>query len=291
MQRSVPEGFEDFLTKLRATSAETDGARSHRESIHRCLVNEYGYLKRFVRIGSFGNGTNVGRFSDVDYLAVLPSSALTTVSSISMIKVRNVLANRFCATGVRIDCPAITLPFGSGGSDRTEIVIADYITDYNGFPVYDIPDCQGGWMVASPDSHNHYVDQQDRRLAWRVKPLIRLIKAWKYLRSAPISSFYLEMRVAKYCSTKKAILYEFDIRRVFKMLWDCQLADMRDPVGVSGNVAACKTAIKREEALSKLETALTRAENAEATMARGRISDAFDWWRLVYDYNFPTYYR
>lgn len=290
MPRTVPEGFEDFLTKLRATPVETDGARRHRESIQRCLVNEYGYLKRFVRIGSFGNGTSIAGFSDVDYLAVLPTSVLTNVSSHSMIKVRNVLANRFPATGVRIDCPAIALPFGTVAAEHTEIVIADQITDYNGFLAYDIPNCQGGWMGASPDAHNHYVDQQDQRLGRRVKPLIRFIKAWKYLRSVPISSFYLEMRVAKYCATESAIVYEHDVRRIFRMLWDCQLADMRDPMGISGNVPACKTAVMRADALSKLQTALTRAENAGTASARGQIADAFDWWRLVYDYNFPTYY-
>lgn len=290
MPRTVPEGFDDFLTKLRATPVETEGARRHRESIQRCLVNEYGYLKRFVRIGSFGNGTNIAGFSDVDYLAVLPISALHANSTTSMVKVRNLLAGRFPLTGVRIDCPAITLPFGTVAAEHTEIVIADYITEFNGHAAYDIPDCQGGWMGASPDAHNHYVNEQDQRLGRRVKPLIRFIKAWKYLRSVPISSFYLEMRVAKYCSSEHTILYDHDVRRVFRMLWNCQLADMRDPMGVSGNVRACKTEVQRADALSKLQTALTRSDNALEASAEDRIADAFGWWRLVFDYNFPTYY-
>jgi hypothetical protein len=290
MPRTVAEGFDDFLIKLRATPVETEGARSHRDSIQRCLANEYGYLKRFCRIGSFGNGTSVAGFSDIDYLAVLPGSVLTTNSAYSMSKVRDALAKRFWATEVRIDCPAIALPFGTVAAEHTEIVIADYVSDLGGFPTYDIPDCQGGWMRASPDAHNHYVNEQDLRLDRRVKSLIRFIKAWKYLRSVPISSFYLEMRVAKYCETEKTILYEHDVRRVFKMLWDCQLADMRDPMGITGSVPACKTAIKRADALSKLQTAFTRSDNAIVASSSGRVSDAFDWWRLVFDYTFPTYY-
>jgi hypothetical protein len=52
---------------------ETSATVSHRASIKACLENNFG-LKRFTRIGSFGNGTNVSGYSDVDYLACLPTA-------------------------------------------------------------------------------------------------------------------------------------------------------------------------------------------------------------------------
>ena len=45
---------------------------------------------------------------------------------------------------------------------------------------------------ASPDAHNAYVASIDTKFGGKVKPLIRFIKAWKYFRDVPISSFYLE---------------------------------------------------------------------------------------------------
>lgn len=145
-------------------------------------------------------------------------------------------------------------------------------------------------MKASPEAHLHYVDEVHKKLSNKVKPLVRYIKAWKYFRDVPISSFYLEMRVAKYASTESSIIYYWDIQRVLKLLWDNQLAAIQDPMGVSGYISACKTEAKRDDALSKLERAMTRATKAREAVDAGKISDAFDWWRLLYNDEFPTYY-
>ncbi|HYU71508.1 MAG TPA: hypothetical protein VEL31_02410 [Ktedonobacteraceae bacterium] len=289
MPRTIDEGFRDFLTKLTPSTAESQAAKNHRASIAACLTNNFG-LKRFVRIGSFGNGTSISGFSDVDYLACLPTAQLTQTSTSSLTKVRNALDTRFPNTGVRVNCPAVGVSFGSTKSESTEIVPADYIRESNGHNVYDIADCAGGWMNASPDAHNAYVRSVDERLGGKVKPLIRFIKAWKYYRAVPISSFYLELRVAKYASGESAIVYDIDVKRVLRQLWDSQLASMQDPKGVSGYISACKSDQLRADALSKLGTAVTRAEKAREAAIKGNISDAFNWWRLLYNDVFPTYY-
>ena len=80
MPRSIEEGFADFLAKLKATAPEVEAAKRHRASIEACLRNNFGLL-RFTRIGSFGNGTSVSGYSDVDYLASIPTSMLTASST------------------------------------------------------------------------------------------------------------------------------------------------------------------------------------------------------------------
>ena len=156
--------------------------------------------------------------------------------------------------------------------------------------VYHISDCAGGWVKVSPEAHIHYVNEVNKKHNGKVKPLIRLIKAWKYFRDVPISSFYMEMRIAKYAVTEPSIIYYWDIQRVLQLLWGIQLAAIQDPMGVSGYISACKTEALRRDALSKLRTALTRATNAREAVDKGSISDAFDAWRLLYYYEFPTYY-
>lgn len=289
MPRSIEEGFSDFLTKLKATAPESEAARRHRASIETCLKSNFG-LQRFVRIGSFGNGTSVSGYSDVDYLASIPTSKLTESSAYSLIKVRDALDTRFPATGVRINSPAVAVPFGKYRSEDTEVVPADYVEEVSGFKVYEIADGNGGWMRISPDSHNAYVARVDAALSGRVKPLIRYVKAWKFLRNVPISSFYLEMRVAKYAEGESAIIYDVDIKRVLRSLWDHQLARMQDPTGFSGYISACKTEAQEQDALSKLSTTVVRAEKAFEAGTSGKSSEAFDWWRLVYADAFPTYY-
>ena len=290
MPRTIDQGFRDFLTKLTPSSSEAQAAKSHRASIEARLKRDFG-LRRFARIGSFGNGTSISGFSDVDYLASLARDTLTNNSSNSLGKVRDSLADRFPNTGVRVNCPAVTVPFGNEKSETTEIVPADYIEEANGHYIYDIPDCAGGWMRASPDAHNSYVADVNEKLGGKVKPLVRFIKAWKYFRQVPISSFYLELRVAKYAMTETSIIYDMDVKRVLCKLLDGGLPAMQDPMGVSGYIYPCKTDVLHKDAISKLETAATRAEKARAAADNGNISGAFDWWRLVYNNEFPSYYN
>ncbi|MFA8390252.1 nucleotidyltransferase [Burkholderia ubonensis] len=289
MPRTIEEGFVDFHDKIKTSAAETVAAKSHRASIEACLKSNFG-LNRFTRIGSFGNGTNINGHSDVDYLACLPISVLTRTSTASLVKVRNALDLRFPNTGVRVSTPAVVCPFGTYKSEDTEIVVADYIKEEKGFKVYDIADGNDGWMQVSPDAHNYYVAEVDKKHGGKVKPLIRFIKAWKYYREVPIKSFYLEMRVAKYADGESSIVYDIDVKRILAMLRDSDLAAMQDPTGVAGYIYPCKTDAFKQDAISKLKTAATRAEKAREATANGDIKEAFDWWRLLYNDKFPTYY-
>ncbi len=289
MPRTLEVGFQDFLSKLTPSSYESEAAASHRNSIETRLRTDFGSVRRFTRIGSFGNGTSISGHSDVDYLACLPTNQLSDSSTYTLQNVRNSLTYRFPNSDVRVSCPAIVCPFGTLRSETTEIVPCGYLEEINGYKVYQIANCSGGWMKASPDAHNAYVKRSDERLYKKVKPLIRFLKAWKYFRAVPISSFYLELRVAKYAFGESAIIFDIDIRKMMRQLFESKLADMQDPMGVSGYISACKTQPKKDDALSKLETALMRAEKA-CNVRETDISEAFGYWRLFFNDEFPTYY-
>ena len=194
---------------------------------------EFG-LNRYWRTGSFGNGTSISGYSDVDYMAGIPRGKLKQNSTTSLTELRNALAARFPNTGVRSACPAVVVPFGTDRKETTEVTLADYMATRGDHPVYDIPNCDDGWMKSSPDAHNSYVREIDQSLSNKVKPLVRFIKAWKYYRDVPISSFYLELRVAKYASGESLIVYSTDVERVFRELHRIGLANIRDPKGCRG---------------------------------------------------------
>ncbi len=290
MPRTVDEGFRDFLTNLTPLSGETTAAKKHRQSIEQCIRNHYG-LKRFWRTGSFGNGTSISGYSDVDYMASIPRTELNQNSTTSLTKMRDALAARFPSTGVRSACPAVVVPFGADRKETTEVTPADCVATSGDNPVYEIPDCDGGWMKSSPDAHNSYVREIDQSLSNKVKPLVRFIKAWKYFRNVPVSSFYLELRVAKYASGESSILYAIDVDRFFRELQKIGLAKIQDPMGVSGYVSPSKTEAQLVDAKSKLATAASRAAKARKAEKDGNIREAFEWWNLLFDGKFPGYYR
>jgi uncharacterized protein (DUF2342 family) len=95
--------------------------------------------------------------------------------------------------------------------------------------------------------------------------------------------------VTKYASKETAIVYSIDIEKILKKLLDNQLAAIIDPMGISGYVQPCLTSTQKEDALSKLKTAVSRVEKARYAEFKEKISDAFDWWNLVFDGYFPSY--
>ncbi len=59
-------------------------------------------------------------------------------------------------------------------------------------------------MKTYPKQHNTYVNSVNAKLGGGAKRLARQLKVWKYQRSVPVSSCYLEMRSAKYLDGSRA---------------------------------------------------------------------------------------
>ena len=286
-KRTIEQGFGTFLTRLTPSATETDSAKSHRDSINDCLKQNYT-LKNFWRTGSFGNGTSVSGYSDVDYFACVETKDLKKKSYESLRILREKFEARFPKTSIKVTSPAVTLEFGKEDWEKHEIVLADYLKKENGYEIYDIADGNNGWMNASPDAHKGYIKQSDDKFNGKLRALIRFIKAWKYYCDVPIKSFYLELRTTEYALNEKYILYNFDIKGVLIHLKNKNLADIQDPMEVSGLIPACTDA-QKITALSKIETAIERAKKAiDAEVEEKNIETAFDWWNKLFNGNFPS---
>ena len=274
MARTISEGFTQFHKRLTPTGTQSEAEKRHRRSIRQCLINNYG-LTQFFQSGSFGNGTSINGYSDVDYFAVLPANQLSRNSTYSLKKIKGTLAYRFPYTGVKIDDPAILCPFGQFGNESTEVVPCYESGSKNGHQIYSISDRSGGWLKTSPSAHNSYVRDHNTRLKSRLKHLIRFIKAWKFYNNVPIASFYLELRVTKLMENETYISFHQDLAIVFEWLKSKSLPYIVDPMGVSGHIHPCSTTRKKEIALSRLNTAAIRSARALEAIEKDKISLAF----------------
>jgi hypothetical protein len=290
MALTVSQGFDTFLTRLAPLTSEHDKAKSHKDSVKGCMENNFKCYD-FFETGSFGGGTGIRHHSDTDYFAVCPNDEVWTDSGYTLRKVRDALQNTFPRTPeIGVNTPAVKIPFGQYASETLELTPATFNglveTPVGSKPSYNIPDFNDGWMKSSPLAHNAYVKREHDRLNSKVKPLIQLIKAWKYYQNVPISSFYLELRVTKYAEGETSIIYDIDVYRVFSHLENIALANLQDPMGISGYVKACKTDAQKETATSKLATAASRSKKAYEN--REKPDDAFYWWNLLYNDLFPA---
>jgi SMODS domain-containing protein len=168
------------------------------------------------------------------------------------------LADRFKSTVVKIRSPAVVCDFNDA-KETVEVVPA-----YQADSGYWIPDPKGGgWMKTHPKDHNTYVNTANKKHDGAAKKLARLAKVWKYKRSIPVSSCYLEMRAAKYANGRSNWWMSVDLHGFLSHLLNINLASMNDPTGLGSRFNAYSSDSNRDDALSKLTRAVGRAAKAE----------------------------
>lgn len=147
---------------------------------------------------------------------------------------------------------------------------------------YDIPDPDGtGWIRSNPQVHLDYVNSAQKKTDSRAKSLIRLVKAWKLANSVALSSFYLEMRTAQYSMSNTPIIYDWDLRDLFKRLSTDGLREMNDPTDYGRRIAtgssglaqsfAAKNAVDQAAIHFRLSKEATEAGDHSLAIAHLRI--------------------
>jgi len=268
-------GWLSELTSLYTpTSWQFDAARGHRSSIEARLDTYLGVHEMF-EIGSLKHGTGVWQYSDADYLVSLkgerPESPWTMLR-----RVKETLEGRFPNTNVVVRRSAVVCRFSDG---HVEVVPA-----YEGTTGYWIANPADGWMKTYPKDHNSYVNRvAGKHTSGSVKGLARQLKVWKYKRNVPVSSCYLEMRVAKHMDGETSYSPLWDLYLALKKIRDIELADMNDPTGLGSRFGSCSSESNREDALLKLERAVTRAGRAKDFAEQGDEEEAVEQLKMLFN--------
>lgn len=276
MSNATLEYVETLVRVFTPTTTQFDAAKAHRASISTRLDNDLGIYRMF-ETGSLNHGTAVKGFSDADYFVSLkgtrPEAGYTALA-----KVRDSLKGRFPQTNIRVAAPAVVCHFGNR-SETVEVVPAYVNTDGS----YSIPDpATGGWMESNPANHLQYVSDANKLHNGDAKKMIRLIKAWKYMQSVPISSFYLEMRGAKHAVDTNPFIIFWDLCLTLEHMASRELAAMNDPTKTGPRFNPCSTETLRLDALSKTTTAASRARRAVTAYQAGKHDEAVVALRLLF---------
>jgi hypothetical protein len=287
--RSVEEGFDVFLSRLTPTEAQRSAGAKHRASVKAALEARLN-TGRFIETGSFSHGTGIRGYSDIDALISIrsdqPDSSYTALNW-----VKDALSERFPRTPVKIRRPAVVVEFG-GGYETWEI-IPGFITGRGTMKqfVYDVPSPKAGtgWIDSAPNEHLAYVNRANKKSGpGNAKALARLVKAWKYYRNVPVSSFYLEMRCAQHIMRHSTYIHAWDLCEILESLHSHKLAAMNDPSEATGRIRACSSDSNREEALTKLSRAATRARLALDAKKADKPDDAFYYLDKLFAGHFPS---
>lgn len=286
MALTVEQGFTDFAASLTPSQTETALAASHRATIEDTLSSKLG-MTHFFRSGSFGHNTSVRGYSDIDFFAVFPASKLTNDSSQYLQIVRLSLLERLPRTDVSVRSPAVIVPFGRYASENHEIVPAWHIDNAFGHRVFGIPDRAGSWMESAPEAYNAWVNMVNTRLGGKLKPLIRLVKAWALMNGVQLRSFWVEMRVTEWAALQENILFTYSVFLAMCHLSN-NLAAMADPFGIGSPIDPCTPEVF-EEARRRLSRGTFTAAEAVDHNDGGRVAYAFQKWTNFFNGQFETY--
>lgn len=273
MTQSPTTWLNQTTTQWVPSPSQFDGARGHRETIRSKLDASLGIFG-LSEIGSLSHGTGIHHYSDADYLVSLkgtqPQTPITALNN-----VKAALQARYPYTSITIRQPAVVCNFSDG--------VVEVVPGYSSAGGYQIPDPTGGWMLTHPADHNAYVSDANQKFGGAAKKLARQLKIWKYRRSVPVSSCYLEMRAAKYIKGESAYLPLVDLAGVLKSIQDAQFAAMNDPTGMGSRFNATSSPSKHADALSKLDRAVTRAVKARDLEGSGHHEAAIDQLKLLFN--------
>ncbi len=279
----------EYARNLGPVPYDRTEASTRRSVVEAALRTSSLRVTSMFESGSWTHGTAISAKSDVDYMAVAtglrpawPSSALAAAKSA-------VTGCDWKITDVRVSSPVIAVTYYS--QPNFEIAPAWYKERINAFDVYWIAGRGDEWVYSAPGAHLAYVNRQNDRLDKKVKPLVRLLKAWKYHVGAPVSSFYLEMRAAEYAAGETVILYDIDLRRVMNAIVAAGARDMTDPEHIVGRIPACASDEKRRCTVGQLRAAAGDLLAADTAKEAG---DRSGYWQAMHrvfgsSYPWPTW--
>ena len=215
--------------------------------------------------GSFSHGTAIPVHSDVDYMARTDLDNKPSLPSTALRRVKAALADASDIRSARISSPAVKVQFWT--PPDFEVAPAFYERKSGDDEVFHIAGPNEEWVLSAPTAHNRYVSTQNDRLGKKAKPLIRLLKAWKYHTGTPISSTYLELRTAQYLAVESSVIYDIDLRVMFSKMLAGGLAAMNDPLGIVTRIRPCSSEASRLASLAAMRRALNALQEADLAKA------------------------
>jgi hypothetical protein len=179
---------------------------------------------RFV--GSYGRGTSIKGFSDVDILMKLPYSVYERYNkyqgngqSALLQAVKNSLAKTYPTTHLSGDGQVVVIKFSDG--IKFEVVPAFINNDGS----YTYPDSNDGgrWRVCNPVAEINAINEANQKYNKKVKHLVRMTKAWKRKHDVKITGMLIETLAMKFMdewiyNDKSFLYYDWMTRDFFQYL-------------------------------------------------------------------------
>jgi hypothetical protein len=285
MATTINIGFQGLRENLEITGLQSSTVSTRQTNVRDNLAKEMTVDDSFL-VGSYQRNTMVSPLSDadVDIFMVMNVKYYEQNGQASILdKVKKALSKSYTTSDISRNGQAVTIRF----TDFRVDVVPAFTRPSGG---YFIPDSVGKrWISTNPKTHITLWSDLNKTRDSAFIPLVKMIKGWNKSHSSKFRSFHLEcvarnvFNLVAINDYTTAVKYFFDQAR-----WN--FTNVSDPAGYGGNVADyLDTQGKKDEIITRLEAAATKAKEAIDFATAGKISSAFDKWRVIFGDYFPKY--
>ncbi|MEU9846820.1 hypothetical protein [Streptomyces sp. NPDC047985] len=291
MAVTVFSAFNDFDVKVKPSAATWTKVYGRRDAVVKVLKDAFpaGAEIRYEShkiIGSLGRNTACNPVDDIDLMVHLHverdlwERKYRYDSSEFLYRVRRVLNENSPVRKIGARGQAVRF-FYADGLSVDVAPVEKYTTGDFG-----IPDGSGNWLTTNPAKHETYLAGQNAALSGDLKKIIRFAKKWNKSHSSRLSSFHLEMMVARTYATLGS-----NSRTALRLFFDYNYNNLsvQDPAGFSGDLSSYLTQVNRVAVNDSLKSARDRADLALEAENQGNHQEAMRLWRIILGSDFPMY--
>lgn len=226
----LSEWFSAFQSNLVVKSADTISTRYR--AITRRLNTDFwnttSDLSHSLYVGSYGRGTAIDGFSDLDMVFELPSDLYYQYDkyqgngqSALLQNVRASISKTYSTTSIRADGQVILVPFTDGITFEVVPVFVNKAGSYT------FPDANAGgsWKTTNPRPEIAAIQARNDACNKNLLPLCRMMRAWKNKWGVPIGGLLIDTLAYQFIEDykyrdKSFLYYDFMCRDCFKWMAD-----------------------------------------------------------------------
>ncbi len=286
MARTVEAAFDELLGRESLTANQILEAQIRINHLNNFLRSNLSLAGAPILTGSYARGTLCASERDIDILVPFSTShywARYQANSRNFLYwVRGYLNDHYKRSDVSSRQVAVRLDFLTFATEVTP----GFHRQGEG---YVIPNGTEGWLNTNPPFHARMMAEADVHHGGRLKPLVRLVKAWNLANGHRLSSFHVELMVESIKRWHAIGSWPTEVATVLHYMPSWLQSPFPDPWLSGGNVDDYLSADSRREVVKFVQDEAARAAQAEEYRRAGRIEAAFERWNMVIYKKFPAY--
>lgn len=287
MATTIIQSFLQFKSNLEITDLQQQTVSTRQQNVRDAMAADLTVLDSFLT-GSYRRSTMIAPLSntDIDIFVVLDASYFKQDGQAWLLdKAKETLKKKYSSTPkISRNGQAVTITF----TDFVVDVVPAFNRKGGGYLIAD--SVNGRWISTDPKKHVETWSTENTKHKGNLVPLIKMIKAWNRGHSALLRSFHLEAMILSILTNVTITDFPSGARFVFDKARQSVKGKTSDPSGYGGDLADyLNTQQKINDVVNRLETAYSRAVEAENFDKQGKTALAVEKWRMIFGDYFPAY--